>query len=80
MNILYDLRIVIPVMEGGGGGCLWIMYLEVTYHIEQKMLHLKMPISSSYLRWYYTPDQCCYCLCIFLKNYNTLVTSKICFL
>ena len=26
------------------------------------------------------PDQFCDCLCIFLKNYNTFVTSKICFL
>ena len=32
------------------------------------------------LRGYCTSDQFCDCLCIFLKNYNTLVTSKICFL
>ena len=32
------------------------------------------------LRGYCTPDQFFDCLCIFLKNYNTLVTSKICFL
>ena len=29
---------------------------------------------------YCTPDQICDCLCIFLKNDNTLVTDKICFL
>ena len=34
----------------------------------------------TYLRGYCTTDQFCDCLCIFLKNYNTLVTSKICFL
>ena len=32
------------------------------------------------LRGYCTPDQFFDCLCIFLKSYNTLVTSKICFL
>ena len=32
------------------------------------------------LRGYCTPDQFCDCLCIFLKNYNTLVTNKISFL
>ena len=35
---------------------------------------------SNGLRGYCTPDQFFDCLCIFLKNYNTLVTSKICFL
>ena len=33
-----------------------------------------------YFNGYCTPDQFCDCLCIFLKNYNTSVTSKICFL
>ena len=33
-----------------------------------------------YLRGYCTPGQFLDCFCIFLKNYNTLVTSKICFL
>ena len=32
------------------------------------------------LRGYCIPDQFFDCLCLFLKNYNTLVTSKICFL
>ena len=32
------------------------------------------------LRGYCTPSQVFDCLCIFLKNYNTLVASKICFL
>ena len=32
------------------------------------------------LRGYCTPDQFCDCLCIYLKNYNTFMTSKICFL
>ena len=32
------------------------------------------------LRGYCTPDHFFDCLCIFLKNYNTFVTSKICFL
>ena len=36
--------------------------------------------SSVHLRGYCTPDQFCDCLCIFLKKYNTLVTSKIRFL
>ena len=31
------------------------------------------------LRGYCTPGQFLDCFCIFLKNYNTLVTSKICF-
>ena len=33
-----------------------------------------------HLRGYCTPGQFLDCFCIFLKNYNTLVTSKICFL
>ena len=32
------------------------------------------------LRGYCTPGQFLDCLCTFLKNYNTLVASKICFL
>ena len=32
------------------------------------------------LRGYCTPDQFFDCLCIFFKNYNTLVASKTCFL
>ena len=32
------------------------------------------------LKGYCTPDQFCGCLCIFLKSYNTLLTSKIYFL
>ena len=32
------------------------------------------------LRGYCTPGQFLDCFCIFVKNYNTLVTSKICFL
>ena len=35
---------------------------------------------EQYLRGYCTPDQFFDCLCIFLKNYNTLVASKVCFL
>ena len=38
------------------------------------------PQEILWLRGYCTPDQFFDCLCIFLKNYNTLVTSKICFL
>ena len=34
---------------------------------------------SVVLRGYCTPGQFLDCFCIFLKNYNTLVTSKICF-
>ena len=37
--------------------------------------HIALP-----LRGYCTPHQFCDCLCLFLKNYNTLVTSKVCFL
>ena len=33
-----------------------------------------------HLRGYCTPGQFLDCFCIFLENYNTLVTSKICFL
>ena len=36
--------------------------------------------SDTTLRGYCTPGQFLDCFCIFLKNYNTLVTSKICFL
>ena len=36
--------------------------------------------SISALRGYCTPGQFLDCFCIFLKNYSTLVTSKICFL
>ena len=32
------------------------------------------------LRGYCTPGQFLDCFCIFLKNYNTLITSKICLL
>ena len=35
---------------------------------------------NSEVRGVLHPDQFFDCLCIFLKNYNTLVTSKICFL
>ena len=34
----------------------------------------------NHLRGYCTLDQFCDCLCTFLKNHSTLVTSKICFL
>ena len=37
-------------------------------------------VSTVGLRGYCTPGQFLDCLCIFLKNYNTLVTSKTCFL
>ena len=37
-------------------------------------------IQTMSLGGYCTPDQFLYSLCIFLKNYNTLVASKICFL
>ena len=42
--------------------------------------HFKQFIITRLLREYCTPDQFCDCLCIFLKNYNTLVASKIYFL
>ena len=37
-------------------------------------------LGSLQLRGYCTPGQFLDCFCIFLKNYNTLVTNKICFL
>ena len=37
-------------------------------------------LTPALLRGYCTPDQFFDCLCIFLKNYNTLVASKTCFL
>ena len=43
------------------------------------VLHLTDSLFSN-LRGYCTPSQFLDCFCIFLKNYNTLVTSKICFL
>ena len=50
-------------------------------------LHKNYKDKSSYdfadiiaLRGYCTPGQFLDCFCIFLKNYNTLVTSKMCFL
>ena len=38
-------------------------------------LHVSVMLSG-----YCTPGQFLDCFCIFLKNYNTLITSKICFL
>ena len=40
----------------------------------------KIFLLSIILRGYCTPDHFFDCLCIFPKNYDTLVTSKICFL
>ena len=41
---------------------------------------MRMQSEHTTLRGYCTPSQFLDCFCIFLKNYNTLVTSKICFL
>ena len=40
----------------------------------------RFTILTQLLRGYCTPDQFCDCLCSFLKNYNTSMTSNICFL
>ena len=48
-------------------------------HDINKPAYLVM-INGYTLRGYCTPGQFLDCFCIFLKNYNTLVTSKICFL
>ena len=54
-----------------------------------KFVHIKCRLYVQYkskiwniktLRGYCTPGQFLDCFCIFLENYNTLVTSKICFL
>ena len=51
-------------------------------HLYYKLdiIRKKKKKSEICLRGYCTPDHFCDYLCIFLKNYNTLVTSKICFL
>ena len=53
------------------------------YILWSKSWHLSWWLNFDFkliLRGYCTPDQFFDCLCIFLKNYKTLVTSKICFL
>ena len=44
------------------------------------MVKIGVLYKLSFLRGYCTPGQFLDCFCIFLKNCNTLVTSKICFL
>ena len=46
----------------------------------QVFIYVILFVSFCNLRGYCTPGQFLDCFCIFLKNYNTLVTSKICFL
>ena len=57
-------------------GSPWIDAFGI-FHNDSCLLELR---GSMVLRGYCTPDQFLDCLCIFIKNYNTLVTSKICFL
>ena len=57
----------------------WInTWLIIDRYLSEKLTHCKA--TAKYLRGYCTPGQFLDCFCIFLKNYNTLVTSKICFL
>ena len=61
----------------GGGAFVF----EVGYHTNPGGTHLEKWYGDvRSLRGYCTPGQFLDCFCIFLKNYNTLVTSKICFL
>ena len=70
MMFTFDLLIV-------STACQKYIYTAEMKHflILKDVLSILMP-----LRGYCTPGQFLGCFCIFLKNYNTLVTSKICFL
>ena len=52
----------------------------ISYHMNVKLCTCHWIESTLNLRGYCTPGQFLDCFCIFFKNYNTLVTSKICFL
>ena len=67
-------------------GGLWMrseLKMGVLRTLQSIPSNMGVPPGSNYitiLRGYCTPGQFLDCFCIFLKNYNTLVTSKICFL
>ena len=57
-----------------------VLILLSSYALECIFLHYSSKLQLfSNLRGYCTPGQFLDCFCIFLKNCNTLVTSKICF-
>ena len=56
-------------------GQFWLQFLKKCWNIDIYQMHW-----LNKLRGYCTPGQFLDCFCIFLTNYNTLVTSKICFL
>ena len=68
------------------GGNLCVSIFVTSIHPKMDDLNHFQANTQSYwtcyenLRGYCTPGQFLDCFCIFLKNYNTLVTSKICFL
>ena len=57
----------------------FVSLLELHEYINVRVLLYQSLINICF-RGYCTPDQFCDCLCIWLKNYNTLVTGKICLL
>ena len=66
--------------------CMWsnlcrfqLLFLSFILYTQQLLFQSVVLKKGNIWNWC-TPNQFCDCLCIFLKNYNTLVTSKICFL
>ena len=55
-------------------------YMDIDMHCLLKLVVCAHLGAQHILRGYCTPGQFLDCFCIFLKNYNILVTSKICFL
>ena len=80
-NISISLRLGIIIQKQVSDMWLriWIWSRDVYIYFQNQSKTHKICLTRC-LRGYCTPDQFCGCLCIFLKNYNTLVTSKICFL
>ena len=59
--------------------CENFMFFNVKWTVPRLMFNVCLYLRLI-LRGYCTPDQFCNCLCIFLKNYNTFVAGKICFI
>ena len=63
---------------------IWNQY-SPCFRFKEYLLHRECGFQVTYmeqfflLRGYCTPSQFCNCLCIFVQNYNTFLTSKICF-
>ena len=68
------------MLKLSSSSCLRIMHqTSLLGHLVGWISHSNS-FESETLRGYCTPGQFLDCFCIFLKNYNTLVTSKVCFL